>query len=495
MNTLPALAGRWLAALVIAGAAALAPAALAGAGGDPPRIDPRQSAESRPGRWQAWSSDLGPKRPDGSRAPLNYLYRMPLDFEPGKRLTPRTVVVFFPDIGGDARSLAALMPGETFRPTDILIALDGVTPSPGEPGRPDPPPIWAGEKVELGIAREVALDLSRQFPTSRICLAGLGQGGCFAAYFGAEWARIIDGGVVAIGSGLWNWTSAKGPASTLPIVLLHARADANRPYWSSLLALGPMQDAGLRGLMLRRLSGDSSFDAAQVSACIDWITAMRTGDADEALAAVRAMLSTSPPPLALARRALARFEPGGGGAPFKALDPQGPAAKAAWALSVAIEAHAQQQAREIGAVLSDGAMLDAPDTPERAAGAARLAAAREDFRGVAAMESLAARLDADRRLALAAAKAEQLLSELGPGARPAEAMARAVDLLPVCLTFDGLAASVAPTLDRWRAGATELGIDSATVSRWESLRPLVEAAEAGRRAHASAVRAWAAPGP
>lgn len=492
MTTLPVVAGRWLAALVIAGVAALAPVAPARAGDDPPRVDPRQSADSRAGRWQAWSSDLGPKRPDGSRAPLQYLYRLPLDFEPGKRLTPRTVVVFFPDIGGNARSLAALLPGETFRPSDILIALDGVTPSPGEPGRAEPPPIWAGDKAELGIAREVALDLSRQFPTARICLAGVGQGGCFAAYFGAEWARIIDGGVIAIGSGLWNWTGAKGPAGTLPIVLLHARGDTNRPYWSSLLAAAPMQDAGLRGLMLRRLAGERSFDAAQVGACVDWIVAMRTGEANEALAAVRSMVSVSPPPLALARRALARFEPGGG-TPFKSLDPQGPAVKAAWDLSVAIEAHAQRHAGELTAVLKDGSALDAPATPEIVAAAARLAAAREDFRGVAAMESLVASLDADRRLALAAARAEEVCAAMATPGSPAIAMARVVDLLPGCLYADALSADLAARLERWRADATALGISSETVSKWESLRPLLEAAEAGRAAHARALGDWSPP--
>lgn len=441
-----------------------------------PEADPRKTAALAPATWYRWTARNGPKEPDGDPRPLHFAYRLPADFDPAAKLTPRSVCVFLPDLGGDHASLAAAI-GTSFRPSDVLVTIDGVS-SVGA--------TFTGESAEGGVFRGLLLELPRHFATARLVLIGHGQGGLFACHYSSEMGRMIDGGVVACGSGVWNWSRTENPQfRAVPTVLVHSTSDPLRPYYAAALTRDGLSVAGADLLALRRLSGESSFDVSAICGAVDWCLAMRAEKPADALSAIRAMLEAAagkPAPLGMARRALRRFE--GKDPAFKPpIKPDDPAVKEAWDLSVAIEARAQKHVDALRARLRSPADLKPPIDAADGAWIGHLLAVREDMRGVDAVEGLVADIGFEAAAGAHAKEAAQLLLVLESDAPPKEIFARAVESLPKCFLFDGLPFDLADRLRAWRKAADANALTPESLAAYDKAQAVLDARAAGQAAY------------
>lgn len=452
--------------------------------GEPEEHAPRDTATAKPLTWYQWTVTAGLPGPSGKRSTLRCAYRLPADLDPAAQLSPRNVVILLPDLGGDQLTLPGLLDAAAFRPRDILVSLPGFTPSPGQAA------TYLGSNSESAMMRDVVLEMSRSFPTARILLVGVGQGGLFAVHFAGDMARIIDGGVVAVGSGLWNWSRTDGQITQMPLAILHALGERTRPYHFAAAAHYGLQARGFQAVALRRLSGERSLDPAQLSACIDWCLAMRTDKPEDALAAARAILGVKPPAFAMARAVLARFE--GTGQPFKDLNKDAPVARAAWDLSVAIEAHAHKHVDALRVVLKSPEELRLPASGD-AAWIGHLLAVREDFRGVAIVESYLKDIGFDDALPGHASEAERLLKVVYSDLPLSKVLGQAIESLPKCFLFDGFPPDLLERLDAIRRDARALGIPDDQAARYDAMRSAIASHAVGQAAHEAMLQSWQLP--
>jgi hypothetical protein len=316
----------------------------------------------------------------------------------------RDVVIVMHLAGRDHAWGATLMGGADagYRPEDIVVWPDGT-----RAVREDEPQArtWGVLPVDAGSVRDIALELTRAMPARRIVLHGVQQGGVAALVAGSAFPRLYAG-VVVEGGGLSEALRVGPTQRGLPVVLLHASEDKAAPLRWSIDARDIMAKEDFRVLALVRTYGPAGgasggTDVARAGLATDWMLAMTSTDAQEALRLAERLLPGPDgkaagvefaPGFGLAARVLARFE--------LEFD------KGAWPRGFEVVSDAQRaRARELllrveGLGLRHAASLRA-DVPDAKALASwrlepespvpdwlgHVLALREDFRGVGPVEA------------------------------------------------------------------------------------------------------------
>ncbi|MCC6661248.1 MAG: alpha/beta fold hydrolase [Phycisphaerales bacterium] len=199
----------------------------------------------------------------------------------------RDLIVILHGTGLDYRWGLANHEPVVFRPDDFLLSPDGT--SPGIEGSR----LFLGRDQDADAFAALLREVTALLPVRRIFLYGHSQGGFFATYFAGQHPELVDG-VVAHGSGAWNWTNIDA-LHGIPIVFMHGTADPVVPYAQSTGSRRVFAELGHQKVQVRLLPGfGHGPNGVRTSECIDWCIGMATGDPAEALDKARAILRPKP---------------------------------------------------------------------------------------------------------------------------------------------------------------------------------------------------------
>ncbi len=279
------------------------PARAVAQGGELVELDPRLNlSEAKPGVVYVTSSEVrgltAAGDPDERR--LKYAWSVPAGFEkrgPGE--AGRDVVIVLHEAGRTHmwahRALAGVEGAAggaedgagsagVFRPGDIVIAPEGVRPA-EDGGR-----TWGDDVTDVGLVRDLALEITRVFPARRIVLFGHGQGGVCALAAGCGFPRLYAG-VVVSGGGL-SKALKLGPAQRgVPVALLHGSEDEVAPLRWAIDARDILVQEQFRIVSLVRVYGmRHAPEPAKADAAVSWLLAMTTTEPEEAMKLARGLL-------------------------------------------------------------------------------------------------------------------------------------------------------------------------------------------------------------
>lgn len=426
-------------------------------------------------KYFAWTSTGG----------LRYAWRVPRELRAGR---PVHLTVICHGTGLDHRWGPANHPAESFRPLDIVVSLDGPTPS-GDSR------LFMGEPDDVASVSEFLSELRQRFPIAAVFLYGHSQGGFFVAHYAGERPQDVAG-VVAHASGAWAQTKLGKSAHKVAHSFLHGTLDPVVPFVQSVGARDQYVESGYPLVRLRRLERYNHWPNA-VRACeeLDWCQGMTTSNAVEALACAERILATKGPDeyqwstavgFGAAREVLERLL-GRGPASLPGADEatQARARELLGALDEHVAKHVEELRKELGKnramALDGGAWLG------------RLAALREDARGFETLEALAAELEFDKRLEKHAAAARKLRATWYSDRAPAKKYEELVDALPACYLIEWLPPELAEELAKWREQEKQLGASKKTSKGYEAVEQWKKGWSDGYEAYARLWRKWKPP--
>jgi predicted esterase len=422
---------------------------------------------------------------------LRYQLRLPEGFTRDK---PRNLVVILHDTGADYSWGFSKLDALTFRPMDMLVAVDG-TSARDAGGR-----TWNEAGNDVLVMRDFLLEMTRGLPVDRIILLGHGRGGLFATMALAGFPRLIDG-VVVSGAGAWERTQVRGTRTT-PICFMHGTANERFGYFSSLDARDAYVDDDHPMIALRRLRGlGDTLAPQQASECIDWCLGMRTDDAKVALAAAQRICAAKPagangrvfmPPLGLARQVLRRFDPDDKRF-FKDADEA--TKKAGFALGAAIEGHALKHATALKSAIAPGQALafDASQPPSAQAWIGHVLSVREDLRGTDALEGYLKSILFDDFCDRQTSAGRELMGELDESEEPVgEKLIKLIDAIPTI----GLCDAIVPEkMEMFLGWASESGKAKELEPKMKVLGNWSEAIRLGTERARAIDAEWKTPSP
>jgi hypothetical protein len=426
---------------------------------DPPRAKP--GADLTPGATFAWRSADG----------LRFTYTIPANYKAGEAYD--VVVICHPHNNdfrwGMANHLSLKAAEErgslrlAFRPNNVVVSVDGI----GADARHPKTRYFPCDGASAVRFRDFMLELTRVLPARRFYLYGAGGGdgevggggGQFVMHFAATFPALADG-VIAYGT---NAPPGEIGRCNVPTVIMHGVKNGLVPFADAVKVYDANIAAENKLVRLRALRSFNDYpNPVRVSECIDWLNAVRTDDAKEALASVESMLTPKggdeydyvcPVWYAGAREILGRIlgEPGTmtGEAPLEGKSGASPEVRTRGEEIVRLldaEAKANVEALRVwiptGKTAED-LVLDAQPW------LGHLIAARDDFRGVAPMEKFASEIRYDETLAAHKAAAEAFLADWLTR-DDAENFAMAGEVLPRCFLLEWLPVNLPTKMKSWK---------------------------------------------
>lgn len=416
---------------------------------------------------------------------LRYAWSVPRELRAGR---PVHLTVICHGTGLDHRWGPANHPPASFRPLDIVVALDGPTPS-GDSR------LFMGEPDDVASFAAFLTELRQRFPIDAVFLYGHSQGGFFVAHYAGERPQDVAG-VVAHASGSWAQTKVGKPAHKVAHSFLHGTADPVVPFAQSVGARDHYVEAGCPLVRLRRLERYNHWpNAVRAGEELDWCQGMTTASAVEALACAERILAPKAPDeyqwstavgFGAAREVLQRLL-GRGPASLSGAD----AATQARARELlgALDEHVARSVDAVRKELGKNKAL----TLDGGAWIGLLAALREDCRGFEALEALALELEFDKRLEKQAAAARKLRATWYSDRPPAKKYEELVDALPACYLIEWLPPELGDELAKWRAQEKQLGVSKKTSKGYEAVEQWKKGWSEGYEAYAKLWRKWKPP--
>lgn len=447
---------------------------------DAPREAPSQ--DGKPGEWYCW------KTTDGTR----YAWSLPAKYEKGKAYD--LIVLLHPAQMDFRWGPSNHMRGEEgFRPDCVVVSVDGMS---ANPRRPD---LRTFETTAENCVRfrDVLLEFSRVLPVRHIILYGQGGGGKFAAYFSSAFPALADG-VLNHEGGMVDGGAVK---STVPMVFMHGAKDSITPLRTSVEAVKGYQEAGHKSVRLRVLREYNDFpNETCAGECVDYLRAMRTDNPAEVVAAAKRMLTPKgadefgyrPTPwFAGAMGVLGRFgEATGTGVGKFEKEPDAEVKKEAEALIAKIEKEAEANVTNIRTLLKASGMEKGDLELDGGAWQGYLLAARDDFRGVKAMEALATELKLDEKIAAHTELAAEIWAVWSVSAQEGEKYAKAVELITKSYLCEGLPVDLLPRCRAIMKKADELEIDSESRNMYEFIQLWEQGWREGLEAYKMRLGEW-----
>ena len=474
---------------------AIATLLLSPAGGsvlaDPPKLDPKpmdvfkELGTAQPGIiYSAQSRALGISESERRDRPIRYLFRVPQGFSISK---PRNVIIVLHPDNADERWGFMTHDPAAFRPDDIVVCPEGSSPV-AENLR-----SFRGDAPDAVSMRDFVLEMSRVFPTAAIILYGHAEGGQFATWLAGEFPRMIDG-VVASSSAAWEKARTRGSIWGVPIVFVHGTADTKIYYRDAVLARDAyLEDAHPRVALRPLRGGDHKPHPAEAARCIDWCIAQRTDDPKIVLACAQRLAAPQDgefaPPLGMASRALKRLFEKETKPPLKDVDEA--TRKAAWDLSLKIEAYAQRHIDILKAQIKANTdlKLDPKATGAEQGWLGHISAVSEDLRAIEAVDTYLAAIGFDQAAAEHADKAAEVIEAVVSGETlTAEKVTAIVEGAPDMFLCDAFGPDFFDQFEQLRKRSDrnrdQIAQKAGIVQIWR------EALENGRATYARIAREW-----
>lgn len=452
--------------------------------------DPEQKRptwESTGGQWYAAKTDAG----------VRYVWSLPVGAERGKSYD---VVIALHPSGESARWImtshaagGGAAGGARFLPGNVVVGVDGLTATATNAERRR----FAVGPETIGAMRDVVLQMTRTLPGRRFYLYASGDAADFGMAFAARFPALADGLVLH----RINRAAEAGFRGSAPIVLLHGAKDSMTPVGRALMARSAFEEKGHTGVRVRVLPSFNDYpNPVRAAECFEWVAAVQAESAAEVVERVRSMLRPkaadeygyqAPVWFAGAWEALGRVTGRETAGKWKA--PAGAVGDKvmaeARALEAAIDAHAAKHVEELRKIVTGAGSLTALDGSPAAAW---MWHAREDFRGVPAMEAFVVEMGYDALLAEQMRSAAALTERWGQTRDP---MGRA-EALPEFLA----ASCAAPTLPVGIVSTLRAAARANDGVLPEELQEMMEAANnvertwnEGPRAYRNVWRQWRLP--
>jgi len=418
-----------------------------------------------------------------SKGGLRYAWWLPPGYDAKK---PRSLTVILHGTGLDYRWGPANHKPQVFRPKDVVVSVDGTSPGPNDSR------LFLGKPEDASVFREFLAEMRRLFAVERVFLYGHSQGGFFVVYFAGEHPGEAAG-VVAHNSGAWNWTKEPPELKKVAIAFQHGTADPVVPYRQSAGSRDHYTKKGFDLVRLRRLERYNHWpNAVRSTETLGWCERRTTPRPEEALELAAELLR----PKGIdeyqwrtavdhsgARAILRRFE-GKGANPFKS--PKPALTSRAKQLIGLIEGEGKAHAAAISQALkrSKGLVLDGGPW------IGHLAAVREDFRGVAAVESFARQIKLDEALALHEKAAGKILNAWYGSAEPKQKFQAVVSGIKDSFLFEGFPPNLWDEMTAWKNSAAGLGIAPAALADFRHLEAWKKGWDEGLKAYAKLWMAW-----
>lgn len=416
---------------------------------------------------------------------LKLAWRVPRDLRADR---PVHLTVICHGTGLDHRWGPANHPAASFRPLDIVVSLDGPTPS-GQSR------LFMGESDDVESVSAVISELRQRLPIDQVFLYGHSQGGFFVAYYAGERPSEVAG-VVAHASGTWAQTKVGKASHKVAHSFLHGTRDPVVPYVQSVGARDLLVESGYPLVRLRRLERYNHWpNAVRSSEELDWCEGMTTPRAEQALACAERILAPKDPDeyqwtttvgFSAARAVLQRLI-GEGPAPLVGAEER-IAARAKSLLKLLDEqaqAHVDAVRTELGRnralALDGGAWLG------------HLCSLREDFRGAPAVEALAAELEFDKRVDKHAAAARKLRSVWYSDRADEKKYEELVDALAQCYLIEWLPSELDEQFAKWRDDEKRLGASKKTSKAYAAVEQWRKGWKDGLEAYQRLWRKWKPP--
>ena len=421
-----------------------------------------------------------------SKNGLRFVWWLPKDYDPK---TPRNLTVILHGTGLDYRwGYWNNKPG-IFRPHDVVVSVDGPTPD-GESR------LFLGEPKDAKAVREFLREMRERFAIDRVFLYGHSQGGFFTVYFAGEYPDEVAG-VVAHASGAWNWSKMGKGVHKVAIAFLHGTLDPVVPYRQSPGSRDAYAKADFPLLHLRRLSRYNHWpNAVRATETLDWCQGMTASDPGEAYACALRILAPKPSDeyqwkTAVGFSAAADV--------LRRLIGAGPAPLAGVPEDVA--AAARERLAEIDAAGAEHVAALAKALPPKKPAASlapgpwlgHLVPLREDFRGVASVETYVAALGYDDLAEAHAKAARRILDDWYAEKEPAEVYESIVETLPRAFLYEGLPPELAEKMNEWKRGARDLGISAKLAKKHAAFEAWSEAWKDGLASYESVWKKWKGP--
>lgn len=449
--------------------------------GDPERRAPTSDAEA--GKAYAWKTSEG----------LRYTWTLPKDFKKGEGYD--LVVLCHPDRAdfrwGTQNHPAPATAGERgFRPGDIVVGLDGTTANERNPDMRS----FEVRPESIVQFRDLVLEISRTFPVNRIYFYGMGGGGEFLQCFAAAFPALTDG-VVVHGCAAPHECVKKG---NTPLVLLHGAKDLIVPLHAAFDARRAYTDVDHANVRLRVLQSFNDFpNPVRASECLDWVKAMRTDDAAQALASVRAMLTPKRPDeyeyrttvwFGAARQALSRLVGEGEGV---IKDVPDDVAAAARGLIEKIEAQGAAHVAALRPMINAQGLT--AQSLDGGAWLGHLIAMREDFRGVASVEKFIGEIGFDDLLVSHDDTAMGFAEMWSPDGDAKSSFEDAADVIQRCWLSQFLPLDLGPRMRFFARKADELKLSPDALEKYAYFQNWEKGWKDGLEAYEGLWRKWEGP--
>jgi predicted esterase len=418
-----------------------------------------------------------------SKNDLRFVWWLPEHFD---RNVPHTMTVILHGRGFDYRWGWKNHPAELFRPADVVLSVDGTS--------PDGEHRWfAPEKRDAELFQAFLVEMTHTFGTDRILLYGHVEGGAFALYFAGEHPDAVIG-VVAHDSNPPAPPKMAPDARKPAIALLHGALDPDAWLEQALAARGAWSKAGLPLVHVRRLDGSSYEPNPRRSReALDWCEAMTTDKPEVALDAALELLrvegearARTPADFSGAREILRRFEPKGT-APF--VGPPAEIASRAATLAAAIEAAGAEHVSVLKKAIpkKKDLKLDAK-LP-----IGHLGALREDFRGVAAVETYVDEIGFDALYDAQTKHAAAILDVWRRSRDPKPAFETVLDHLPNAWLHGGLPPDLPEKMRTWKADAKKFNAPARALKSWPVFEEWRGSWDDGLQQYATLWKQWKSP--
>jgi len=320
-------------------------------------------------------------------------------------------------------------------------------------------------------------------------------------FFSRSFPALADG-VIAYGT---DAPPGKTSKSSVPIVLVHGVKNGIVPFSSALELLEANREEDNKFVRLRPLRAFNDYpNPFRVAECIDWLTGVRTDSAAEALAAVESMLRPKPgdeydylAPVwyAGAREILGRVlgEPGPltSEVPFEGSKPPTDAVKhRATEIVELLDAEAASHIAALRVFIPEP--LRASDLVlDGQPWLGHLIAARDDFRGIAPMETFADAIAYDDAQKAHTQAVAELAAEWTTRADD-ENFAMVASTLPTCYLYEGLPSELTMKMKAWKRkhAAGELELSPEALEGYENLTNWDEGYRKGLDAYQKIWRKW-----
>ncbi len=414
---------------------------------------------------------------------LRFIWWLPKGYDPAKK---RNLTLILHGTGLDYRWGPANNAAGRFRPDDVVISVDGPTPN-GETR------LFMDSAKDVEAIHDCLEEWRAGFAVDRVFLYGHSQGSFFATYYAGLRPKDVAG-VVAHASGVWTQTKFDKGLYDVAISFLHGTHDPVVPFGQSVGARDEAWKIGLDLVHLRRIAYYNHWpNDVRASEELDWCEAMTTQDPARALElAVRLLTPKLSPqegyptavPFSGAREVLRRFEQG---TKRELLPATGPQRSKAKKFADQVEDHAREQVLALAKSLPKKLALDGEDW------LGNLVPAREDLRGLLAMEELAKKLDYDALAKRHVQAAGKILQAWYSTKSPAEIYAAIVEGLPEAFLFEGFPAELGERMGEWQSKAKELGLKKPLLAKYANFERWKKGWSDGARAREQAWKDWRAP--